>query len=819
MQYLRTALFAAVLSCPILLHAQTKLEISRVDYTWSSIDVFFKQYCDGNQVFHGDTSDFSVTENGHDIRSFIYTVPKPGKEYSMSVALAFDISAEMDGEYHQWAKDAGSYFVDRMRDSVDEASLMRIGEDVQIITQLGDAKDELKDAIQALPANQKGRALWDGAHLAAQRLLLYGTRETKAAILLTAGPDSGSSFEYTEARDVATRHRVRIYTIALGDALEDDTLRMLADSTGGQFFPVHSRTELFDAFDSIVDNMRAAFNESRISYPRLSAWDQWNEVRVSREDLCGSAVTDTGHYYSAFANEFRRSTHYQVFSDTVVLGDTASVSIWHTTNGKYILDSYGFEITYDRTIAKFTGYSFHQSFIGYRHFDVEYHPNTLRFLFPQDSLTIGIEKTGKIVELHFATLEHPSPPGVMNVTFRDISENANLFEISYEDGHVYAYDTRSPEIIVNGQYEFCEEDSVLLTAADGFAEYEWSTGEKTQSIFAKAGGLYRVSALNPTQQRRRSKPVYLTTRDAPDVSIPLPDTMFVCMGEHVPLEPEEHFPIYKWSTGSTERSIVAREPGTFFVRVFDSSGCWGTSNSVTIVHVPYPAPIVQVLGDNLLCEGDTTTLDAGDGYHEYQWSTGSRTRTINVAQPGNYWVSVSRYGCEGESDTASIQFLPSPEKPEITRRYGGIFCEPIAASYQWLLDGVEIPDATSRFINIQYSGAYSVRITDGNGCSAVSDPLVVTSIEEPPAAIDFAATVSPNPNSGVFNLQIQSQSPKSYTIEIYNTAGRIIQRLETASQQSSTLAIDLGTAPSGMYFVTVASGGRFLTEKIMVVGK
>ncbi len=46
-----------------------------------------------------------------------------------------------------------------------------------------------------------------------------------------------------------------------------------------------------------------------------------------------------------------------------------------------------------------------------------------------------------------------------------------------------------------------------------------------------------------------------------------------------------------------------------------------------------------------LCgDGDVITLDAGPGYKDYQWSTGSKSQTIQVSEPGEYNVVVTEQG-------------------------------------------------------------------------------------------------------------------------------------------------------------------------------
>lgn len=53
------------------------------------------------------------------------------------------------------------------------------------------------------------------------------------------------------------------------------------------------------------------------------------------------------------------------------------------------------------------------------------------------------------------------------------------------------------------------------------------------------------------------------------------------------------------------------------------------------------------------CPGELTTLDAGSGQESYEWSTGETTQTIDVVEPGMYWVNTVNTAC-ALSDTIVV---------------------------------------------------------------------------------------------------------------------------------------------------------------------
>ncbi|MFA4852762.1 MAG: fibronectin type III domain-containing protein [Bacteroidales bacterium] len=72
---------------------------------------------------------------------------------------------------------------------------------------------------------------------------------------------------------------------------------------------------------------------------------------------------------------------------------------------------------------------------------------------------------------------------------------------------------------------------------------------------------------------------------------------------------------------------------------------------------------LDIIGNTSICVGEQIdiTLDAGE-YASYLWQDGkTKTRTLHITQPGNYYVTVSNaYGCIKTSDTISISLYPLP---------------------------------------------------------------------------------------------------------------------------------------------------------------
>jgi hypothetical protein len=108
-----------------------------------------------------------------------------------------------------------------------------------------------------------------------------------------------------------------------------------------------------------------------------------------------------------------------------------------------------------------------------------------------------------------------------------------------------------------------------------------------------------------------------------------------------------------------------------------------------------------------------------------------------VQSAGSYSVTVTNAdGCTGTSEIVGVT-LRQVAKPTITANNDTLVSTP-AAGYQWLLDSVALAGATSREHRATQSGSYQVRITDADGCTAMSDPFVI--IGEPVVWLDTVST-------------------------------------------------------------------------------
>ena len=179
---------------------------------------------------------------------------------------------------------------------------------------------------------------------------------------------------------------------------------------------------------------------------------------------------------------------------------------------------------------------------------------------------------------------------------------------------------------------------------------------------------------------------------------------------------------WEWSTMETDRDITVTTPGTYWLAVYDASGCTDTT-FVEVIHLPKPS--VDLGPDRTICDGDSVILDGGPNV-SWSWSTGEATSTIVVSTPITVALVVTNSFSCSDSDTVTIfQFpVPTVEIGNDTAVCQGetviLEADPGFPSYLWSNGD------TTNMIMVTATGAYAVVVTDSNGCSTPSNTANIT---------------------------------------------------------------------------------------------
>ena len=151
-----------------------------------------------------------------------------------------------------------------------------------------------------------------------------------------------------------------------------------------------------------------------------------------------------------------------------------------------------------------------------------------------------------------------------------------------------------------------------------------------------------------------------------------------------------------------------------------------------------------VTGSSVLCTGQTTTLNAMNGFASYDWSTGDNTQSIQVSAEGTYNVMVTdNTGCTNISPNFTVQLNPD-ETPSVTASGELNICQgnavtltsSVAVAYNWSNGN------SGQSISVDQTGDYSVTIQGVCG-SFTSDPVHVEVLPAPAPSATGAAASGP----------------------------------------------------------------------------
>ncbi|HMT28072.1 MAG TPA: hypothetical protein PKD91_02210 [Bacteroidia bacterium] len=297
----------------------------------------------------------------------------------------------------------------------------------------------------------------------------------------------------------------------------------------------------------------------------------------------------------------------------------------------------------------------------------------------------------------------------------------------------------SATITAGGSTTLCQGATVTLNAPAGAASYLWIPGgQTTQSITTGTAGSYSVRVTNAGGCSTTSNPVTVSVGNTPAANITAGGPTAFCQGGSVTLTASAANAYLWFPGGQTTQSITATSANSYSVRVTGSGGCTAMSAPVAVTINPAPAATITAGGPTTICNGGTVSLTASSEA-SYLWTPGGQTtQTINVGSAGSYTVRVTNAsGCSAISSATNVTVSSNPTAT-ITPSGATSFCAggsvnlsaSAGAAYLWTPGG-----QTTQTISASSTGAYSVRVTNAAGCSAISSNTNVNVIAAPNAAI------------------------------------------------------------------------------------
>ncbi|GAL87381.1 pectate lyase [Sporocytophaga myxococcoides] len=257
----------------------------------------------------------------------------------------------------------------------------------------------------------------------------------------------------------------------------------------------------------------------------------------------------------------------------------------------------------------------------------------------------------------------------------------------------------------------------------------------------------------------------------------------------------------------------------------DNSNAKGESSVITVTVSALPTATITSASSSF-CEGESVVLTSSSG-SSYTWKNGTTQvgtgSTYTAKTAGAYTVEVTNSnGCKATSAVKQIYVNALPTA--IITAPASSFCEGASitltassgSSYRWLNGSTQVGTASTYTSNA--AGAYTVEITDANGCKATSqvkqisiNALPTAIITAPPSSFCEGAslilTASPGGASyqwyegqskkGV-NPLYEAKSSGTYTVEITDANGC----------KATSVPVQIAEVPSAVWYQDTDNDGQ-----------
>lgn len=130
----------------------------------------------------------------------------------------------------------------------------------------------------------------------------------------------------------------------------------------------------------------------------------------------------------------------------------------------------------------------------------------------------------------------------------------------------------------------------------------------------------------------------------------------ICAGDSLLLNAKKGYASYKWQDGSSDSVFNVTKPGKYFVTTMDA--CGGIFRDTITVN-QYPATILNLGKDSVMCPGTYILLNATNRFASYKWQDGSVDSVFTVWEPGKYFVAATNVCGDIFSDTLIIKPHPA----------------------------------------------------------------------------------------------------------------------------------------------------------------
>ncbi|PWK27766.1 putative secreted protein (Por secretion system target) [Arcicella aurantiaca] len=313
--------------------------------------------------------------------------------------------------------------------------------------------------------------------------------------------------------------------------------------------------------------------------------------------------------------------------------------------------------------------------------------------------------------------------------------------------------------VTDSKYIYSWERGISQTTY-GYLIDESTKGQGSPELKVTKSGYYFLSVTSPDCPSVRvyaQGQVYAEFFSVPKPKVTASDSTF-CEDKSISLKSDstQFVTKYEWYVNGTKQDSLGSKS---FIKFFNKTAkiqalAIGTRLScksplsdvvsVRALRVPAKPVITPSKTGAAICQGDTLSLTSSLGF-KYKWSNGAITPSIrNISAVGKYAVQViDTSGCVSKpSDTTTITVFKLPAKPVISADGPIAFCSGGSVNLTSTPNTTYIwsTKATTRAINVNTSGDFTVAVRDVNNCLSPTSDIVKVTVYALPAKPTITAS-------------------------------------------------------------------------------
>lgn len=351
-----------------------------------------------------------------------------------------------------------------------------------------------------------------------------------------------------------------------------------------------------------------------------------------------------------------------------------------------------------------------------------------------------------------------------------IAQSDTIIDTAYQE--IFVYPRQSVEL--GEDTTLCDGDTLILSADQPYASFEWSTTETTPTIEVTTAGTFTVTVNGVCDTLFDTIEVIYQS----PIQLELGADTIVCGADSFLIVPDfaiNHDWIY-WSVDSFGDSLWVFQTDTITAEA--GNACGLVIDTIAVTLIPYPSNNI-LPPDTINCFDTPIVLTHPNAEDvEYYWSDSTTKNTYTVDTTETVWLSASN-DCGFSTDTINIIF-----NGEIQTELGEdtIICDEDSlllmtndslATFIW--NTGDTADSVWAMPEDEFNYIVTITLRD---CQAVEQKKVVSAeIACPPLDCDirFSNVFTPNGDGVNDRFRINSDcNILSYSLAIYNRWGQLV---------------------------------------------